>query len=124
MGSFIEINDTLQITKEQGWPDELVLENHQKNPYKLEDFKDKIFEFKDKPKIRIYKIPPVRNFLVENRGGKWICWGLCHIIELRHDNLKGTTSGRFKIIQIYSPEEMKLAEEITTPDKELWYFNK
>jgi hypothetical protein len=28
MGSFIEINDTLRITKEQGFPEELDLETH------------------------------------------------------------------------------------------------
>jgi hypothetical protein len=124
MGSFIEINDTLQITKDQGWPNELVLESHLKTPYHTEDFKDKIFEFRDKPKIRIYKLPPVRNFLVENRNGKWICWGLCHIIELHHDNLREMTSGKFKIIKIYTPEEMMQAENIMITDDELRYFKK
>jgi len=124
MGSFIEINDTLQITKEQGWPDELNLEKHLKAPYNTEDFKNKIFEFKDKPKIRIYKLPPVRNFLVENRDGRWVCWGLCLITELHHDNLKEMTSGKFKIIKIYTPEEMKQAEQITVSDKELRYFDR
>ena len=44
MGSFIEINDTLQITKEQGFPRELNLENHLKNSIKVEDFQDKVKE--------------------------------------------------------------------------------
>ena len=54
MGSYIETNDTLQITREQGFPNELNYEKHKLNPYKAEDFKDRIFEFKDKPNIRIY----------------------------------------------------------------------
>ena len=44
MGSLIEINDTLQITKEQGFPRELNLENHLKNSIKVEDFQDKVKE--------------------------------------------------------------------------------
>ena len=96
MGSVVELNDTLQISKEQGFPQELDLDQHLKSPYKAEDFKDQIFEFRDKSGVRIYKIPPVRNFLVENRDGKWIYWGLCHILETTCDYAKGTTSGKFK----------------------------
>ena len=46
MGSFLEINDTLQITREQGFPKELDYEKHLKKPFKAEDFKDKEFSFK------------------------------------------------------------------------------
>jgi hypothetical protein len=112
MGSIIEINDTLQITKEQGFPSELNLEEHLKNPYKTEDFEGKIFEFKDKKSVRMYKLPPVRNFLVENRDGKWIYWGLVHILEIKMDCLGNTTSGKFKIIYIYTPDEMKKAHDL------------
>lgn len=66
MGSYIETNDTLQITREQGFPKELDYERHKAKPYLAEEFNDKIFEFKDKPNIRVYHRPPVRNFLVEN----------------------------------------------------------
>jgi hypothetical protein len=124
MGFFIEINDTLQINKEQGWPPELDLEKHLKNPYKIEDFRDKVFDFKNKPKIRIFKIPPLRNFLVENRDGKWVCWGRCVIVELRHDNINETTSGKFKIIRIFSPAEMKQIEQFTVTDKEQRWFDR
>lgn len=112
MGSFIEINDTLQLTIAQGFPKELNLEQHLKNPYKLEDFKDKVFQFHDKQDIRIYKVPPTRNFFVENREGKWIYWGLVHIIETTVDYIKKTTSGKFRIIYINTPEEMKKAYEL------------
>ena len=42
MGSVVELNDTLQISKEQGFPQELDLDQHLKSPYKAEDFKDQI----------------------------------------------------------------------------------
>ncbi len=118
MGSFIEINDTLQISKEQGFPEVLNYEQHKAKPFTADDFKDKIFEFKDKPKVRIYKLPPVRNFLVQNIDGKWLYWGLVHVIEVVHDNIKQTTSGKFKIIYIYTPEEMKHAHKMIDRNKD------
>jgi len=123
MGSFIELNDTLQITKAQGFPAELDIRKHLQNPYKLGDFADKVYEFKDKKDIRIYQLPPVRNFLVENINGKWIYWGLCHILEVKHDNLNKITSGKFKIIHINSPEEMRTAFQITDQRPQFNYFS-
>lgn len=122
MGSFIELNDTLQLTNAQGFPEELNLEKHLKDQFSAEYFKDRIFEFKNKPEIRVYKIPPVRNFLVENRNGKWIYWGLVHIIETTCDYVKKTTSGKFKIIYINSPEEMKKAHELIDRNPETQFF--
>lgn len=122
MGSNIEINDTLQITKGQGFPKELDLELHLKNPFKLGDFADKIFEFKNKKDIRIYHTPPVRNFLVENINGKWIYWGLVHVLEITHDYQNKTTSGKFKIIYINTPEEMKEAHKLIDRNTETNYF--
>jgi hypothetical protein len=87
MGSFIEINDTLQITTEQGLPAELNFEKHQQKEFTVEDFKNKIFEFSEKSGIRIYKAPPVRNFLVHNINDKWLYWGL-HVIEVTCDYQK------------------------------------
>lgn len=122
MGSLFEINDTLQLTKEQGFPAELNLEKHLINPYSLEVFQNKIFEFKNKPQIRNYQIPPVRNFLVENKNGKWIYWGLVHILEVRHDYVKKTTSGKFKIVYLNTPEEMEKAHELIDRNSETDYF--
>jgi len=122
MGSLIEINDTLQLTKEQGFPLELNLEQHLKKPYTVQDFENKIFEFKNKTGIRAYQMPPVRNFLVENRGGKWIYWGLVHILEVKHDYVNKTTYGKFKIIYINAPEEMKKTHELIDRNKETSYF--
>lgn len=122
MGSFIELNDTLQITKEQGFPQELDLEKHLQTPFTAADFKDKIFEFHDKPDVRIYKLPPVRNFFVENCDGKWIYWGLIHLLETTCDYVKKTTSGKYKIIYINTPEEMKKAHELIDRRPETQYF--
>lgn len=122
MGSFIEINDTLQLTKKQGFPSELDLEKHLRKPFKIRDFEGKVYEFKDKPSVRIYKMPPVRNFLVENKDGKWIYWGLVHILEVRHDYVNKMTSGKFKIIYINSPAEMKNAQRLIDIDPENDYF--
>lgn len=123
MGAFIELNDTLQLTKEQGFPEILVLEEHLKNPYMAENFKDRVFEFKNKPAVRIYQIPPVRNFLVENRDGKWVYWGQIHMLETTCDYVKKTTSGKFKIIYINTPEEMKKAHKLIDRNPETSYFD-
>lgn len=112
MGSFIEINDTLQITRAQGFPAELDYSRHVQQPFTASDFEGKVFAFKDKPDIRVYQMPPTRNFLVENKGGKWLYWGLVHILEVSHDYAKKTTSGKFKIIHIYTPEEMQQAQRL------------
>lgn len=122
MGTLIETNDTLQITKEQGFPIELDLDIHLKNPFKTDDFKGEIFEFKNKPKIRIYHQPPVRNFLVENKDGKWIYWGLVHILEINHDYENNLTSGKFKIIYINTPEEMKTAHKVIDRNPDTDFF--
>ena len=104
MGSYIELNDTLQITTKQGFPEELNLEKHKHSPLTLEQFKDQIFAFKDKPKERVYHPAPCRVFLVHNIDGKWLYWGHCHVVEQTINSETKTTSGKFKIIKIYSPE--------------------
>lgn len=122
MGSIFEINDTLQLTREQGFPLELDIARHLISPIELQELKDRVFEFKDKKDIRVYQVFPVRNFLVENRGGKWIYWGLVHILELTLDYQKQTTSGKFKIIYINSPSEMQAAFKLTDQRPEFNYF--
>ena len=107
MGSYIELNDTLQITTEQGFPKELNLEQHLKKPFNVDDFKNKIFEFR-KSNIRIYHAAPIRVFLAHNIDGKWLHWGKVHILEQTIHAESKTTTGKFKIIQIYSPQFMKI----------------
>lgn len=118
MGSMVELNDTLRITKEQGFPVKLDIEKHLKTPYSLSDVADQIFTFSAKPKIRVYQQPPVRNFLAEDLDGKWIYWGQCHILEIHHDYTTGMTSGKYKIIRLNTPEEMRqmFAQTDSRPD--------
>ena len=108
MGSYIEFNDTLQITTAQGFPKELNLESHLNKPIKAEDFEGRVFEFCNKSNIRIYHPAPVRVFLAHNINGKWLHWGKVHIIEQTIHAETQTTSGKYKIIQIYEPEYMRL----------------
>jgi hypothetical protein len=123
MGSLIEINDTLQLTREQGFPDSLNLEAHLKTPYRTEDFIEQVFEFHNKPGIRVYQVPPVRNFLVENRDGKWIYWGLIHIIETTHNYFEKKTSGKYTIHYLYTPEEMQQAHNFIDRNSNTKFFS-
>jgi hypothetical protein len=123
MGSFIELNDTLQITIEQGFPKELNLEEHQKKPFRVEDFKNRIFEFKNKEGIRLYHSAPTRVFLVHNINGKWLYWGHVHIIEQTIHADRKTTSGKFKIVKIYDPQYQKMMSK-NEVDEGKEYFGK
>jgi len=123
VGSLVEINDILRITKEQGFPGELDVTQHLHTPYNITDFEGKIFEFKAKEKLRLYQQPPVRNFLVEDLDGKWLYWGLCYVLEIHHDYVNGLTSGKYKIIRLHSPEEMKQVFALTDYNRpELNFF--
>ena len=122
MATFIELNDTLQITREQGFPKELDFQKHKIKPFTAKDFEEKVFEFRNKPEIRIFKIPPVRNFLVQNINGKWLYWGLIHILETTCDYANKTTSGKFKIIYIYTLEEMEKAHELIDREDNTKFF--
>lgn len=107
MGSYLEINDTLRITAGQGFPTDILnLEKHRAHPITLTDVADKIFEFKNKDGARIYHQPPTRCFLVQDIDGKWLYWGHILILEqtIKYDaDNTATTSGKYKIIQIYDP---------------------
>ena len=118
MGSMVEINDTLQLTTEQGFPADLLdLKKHQKTPIKLSAVQGKIFEFKDKPSARIFQLDPVRVYYVHNIDGKWLFWGRVFIQSLtiyKNVDAKGNwkegdwlTSGTYKIIDIYDPSYQK-----------------
>lgn len=125
MGSHIELNDTLQITSEQGFPKNILnLEKHQNTPVKLGDVADKIFEFHDKPGARIFHLPPNRCFLVHNIDGKWLYWGKIIMLEQTINGSakdKLTTFGKYKIIEIYDPKYQVQITKHETP-KGLSYF--
>ena len=118
MGSNIEVNDTLNLTKEQGFPsDVLNRAKHEKQPVTIDDVKGKTFSF-CKEDARLFHLDPVRVFLVENIDGKWLIWGhaLIQSQELRKRNAGADwtpgsweTAGTFVIDKIYDPEFQKLA---------------
>ena len=121
--STFELNDTLQITREQWFPEVLDIEVHEKNPIPLSYIEDKVFSFSGKAWLRNFVAYPVRVFLVENRGWKWIYWWLCQILETTVDYVRRETSGKYRIIKIFSPEEMKSMFHLThTQNPEQNYF--
>ena len=117
MGSPIELNDTLQITTEQGFPSEILdLGRHQQTPITTQDVQGKQFTFKEKDGPRLFHLDPVRVYLVHKLDGKWLFWGQALIqsqtIEKKLTE-NGTwegkwhTSGTFIIKTIYDPEYQK-----------------
>lgn len=114
MGSLLELNDTLQITAEQGFPVAVLdLERHRKEPITLDAVKGQVFSFQKKSKARFFQSDPVRVYLVQNTAGKWLFWGKAYIqsqtIAKRLDaqgnwvNEEWETSGTFIIADIYEP---------------------
>ena len=122
MGSTIRINDTLQITAAQGFPAELDIRRHLKTPLTAAQFENHVFAFSGKEGVRNFQQPPVRNFLVENRRGKHVYWGLVTVLTVTHDYLANVTAGRYRIHTLYTPEQMEMAAKLTGLDKTLDYF--
>lgn len=122
MEKMVKLNDTLRITNEQGFPKELILDIHLKNPYKIEDFKNLEFKF-IKPLPRILCLPPTRVFLVQEIDGKRIKRWHCLITEQTIFDNWNQTKWKFKITKIYNPEYMIQTGKYDTPD---WsnYFEK
>lgn len=126
MGCFYEINDTLLLTKDQGFPSHLLnYKRHLKKPVTLKDVKNQIFRFKGRSAPRAFQLDPVRVFFIERTPeDKWLVWGkvLIESLTIEHkpkikpdpknlisfipDNWE--TSGTYKIIEIYDPEYQRL----------------
>jgi hypothetical protein len=120
MGSHIELNDTLQITTAQGFPEKLLsLKKHQKKPITLKDVKGKVFSFKNKSGARVFHTQPTRCFLVHNINGRWLYWG--HILMLEQTISGGFTAGKYKIIQIYEPEYQKQITRHESPEGQSYF---
>jgi hypothetical protein len=119
MGSMIEINDTLQLTTEQGFPaDILDLGRHRKNPVTLEKIGNRLFSFQNKPNARMFQLDPVRVYYVHNIGGKWLFWGHVFIQSLSiTKDPKGNwvTGGTYKIVEIYPPDYQEIFSRRESP---------
>jgi hypothetical protein len=125
MGSYVELNDTLQITKDQGFPSDILdLNKHRIDPITIDDVVGRVFEFREKPGARVYHAAPNRCFLVHNIEDKWLYWGKIVIVE---QTIRGeskdtqTTSGKYKIIAIYDPEYQEQITRHESPEG-LSYF--
>lgn len=106
MGGKFICNDTLRISKAQGFPEFLSLEKHLNTPYSLEELKGKVFSF-TKPDLRIYQPMPIRVSWVEDIDGKWVYWGMIEVMQTTLDFEKNTTSGTYKIVKLFNPEQMR-----------------
>lgn len=116
MGSNIEINDTLQLTFEQGFPCELSIKKHQEGDLSGATLAlNKVYTFR-KEDIRIFHPAPTRVFLVQNLEGKWISWGHAVVIEQTINAVDKTTSGKFRILKIYDPSYQIEATKSETPE--------
>lgn len=115
MGSLIEINDTLKISKERGFPKDLCLEQHVQNPTDAARFLGRVFPFWNKDE-RLYIKSPTRVLLVEELNGKWLFWGNAVIVE--QTITEGKTSGRYCISKIYMPDfQREITIEESPPGK-------
>ena len=116
MGSLIEINDTLEITVEQGFPNDIFdLSKHLVTPVTIKDVGDRLFNFHDKPDRHIYQFDPVRVFFLQNINDRWLFWGKAYIQSQTISKTFGsdgswawTTSGTYKVIEVYEPDYQRL----------------
>ncbi len=130
MGSLLEINDTLEITTEQGFPaDIFTLERHRSRPITLADVHGMVFEFTGKEQARFFHLDPVRVYWYHNINGRWLVWGQIVLHEQRisrnpayqqhqgavnvSDPRQWVTSGKYRILKIYDPHYQ---EEFTRKD--------
>lgn len=120
MGSHIEINDTLKISKERGFPEKLTLEEHLKND-QSDYFVGKEFSFWNKDE-RLYHRPPCRVFLVEEIDGKWLHWG--HALILEQNIAQDKTTGLYKITKLYDHVYQRLATINESPPGKSFYLPK
>jgi len=121
VGSILEINDSLQLTTEQGFPADIFnLGRHAAKPITLADVGDRLFTFKNKAGPRFFHLDPVRVFWYHNVGGRWLAWGHVVIQEQTisrnpaapahagavnlSDPNQWVTSGTYRIAQIYEPD--------------------
>ena len=124
MGSMIEINDTLQLTTEQGFPSDLDLARHQADPVTLDDVADRIFTFTNKPNARMFQLDPVRVYYAHNIDGKWLFWG--HVMiqtQTVHmaDDGSWLTDGTYRISQLYAPDYQEIFTRNESPPGLGWF---
>jgi hypothetical protein len=100
MGSFIEINDTLKLTRSEGFPANVSLGGR--------------YQFRKKGR-RLYHLRPVRVFLVEEVDGSWDMVGHAFIDELGIDAVREETYGVFEVTLLYTNEHRRFANLFDAP---------
>ena len=121
MGSTFEFNDTLKLSKKEGFPKDLMLEDHIKDMWQSTYFLGKEYHFK-KDGERIYHRMPARVFLVEDIDGKWLYWGNAVITEQSMGYL--ATEGVYGITKIYDPEFQRRMTIEESPDGKSYFDEK
>ncbi|MBL7662791.1 hypothetical protein JNK13_08575 [bacterium] len=100
MGSLIELNDTLKLKRDQGFPQDLKL--------------DRQYSFQISGR-RLYHLAPTRVYLVEEVAGFWNYRGHALIHSLEIDAATDTTSGMFTVSQIYTDEQRLVINQTEPP---------
>jgi hypothetical protein len=117
LGSVIEINDTLKISRERGFPD-LNLGDHVKDPVSSNRFLGQEFSFYN-PDERLYNRPPTRVVLVQEIEGKWLFWG--HAMVVEQTIRDGKTSGKYVIKKLYDPMYQRLCTMNEAPQGKSYF---
>jgi hypothetical protein len=114
MGSTIELNDTLLLTPEQGFPADLLdWQVHRRAAIESSRVAGMVFEFSGKAGARVFHLAPTRVYLVQNIAKKWLFWGHALIVSQSIQKALGpdggwtgqwTTSGSFTISDLYEPD--------------------
>lgn len=100
MGSQIEINDTLKLTRLEGLP--------------AEPCEGAVYEFRKRGR-RLYHLAPARVFLVEETGVGWNYLGHAHVLELTLDAEQDETRGRYRVVALYPRDYALLVNRHEAP---------
>ena len=100
MGSSIEINDTLKLKRDEGFPPD-IREGGE-------------YGFKVAGR-RLYHLKPVRVFLVEDIDGKWNFIGQALVLEQTIDAEREETRGRFVLSKLYPKDLAALMNRNEAP---------
>lgn len=125
MGSTLEINDTLQLTRAQGFPgDVLDFETHRRTPITAHSLAGRLFAFHGKEGVRYFHTDPVRVYLVENIDGKWRFWGkaLVQSFTVAKDaEGRWATAGTYTIAEVFAPDYQRLFTIGESPKGKSWF---
>jgi hypothetical protein len=63
----------------------------------------------------LYRLPPIRVFLAHNKDGVWDYRGEALVTEMTILSLENKTTGKFKVVKIYSDEHRKVMNKNMQP---------